>query len=158
MTDADTEADSGGSLEGDFANPEFIEEAHGKYEEHKREKATELAEAGGTKAWLERKLAENSVTVAIYDREFEFIPMGTDETTEVIERAQGLDDDEDIGDAPALFRDVKQKMADHALDPEADAEFFGKLPTGELQSAFEALGAADMDEDAAERAEQFRDE
>ncbi len=138
-----------------FQNTEFIERATDRYQKHKTvEKMTEL-ESAGTRAWLEHELDSRSRSVDIYGRTFQFRPIGTTTVTDIVERASTLDDDEDVGQMPKLFRDICAVLGEHCQDDEMDAEAFGQIPPDDVQEIFEEIAISDVDQ---ERIERFREE
>lgn len=138
----------------DFANPEFVERAQQRYREEEKEQKVSDIENAGTRAWLETELDSRSREVEIYDRVFDFRPIGTTTVTDTIERAATLDDDEDIGEMPQLFRDICQVLGEHCLDPEMDADAFGIMPPDDVQQVFEDIAVSDVDEEKIEKFQQ----
>lgn len=160
-------SDSGddGSANGDrgFANPEWVEQAESKLKQQRRAEMIAEAEAGGTKAWIETKLDEHAKEVDIFDRTYAFRPVGAGFVADTVEKAQGLDDGEDLGDAPGMFRDICAKLGDHCIEradepgPPLDESDFLALPVHVVRDAFEDVGA-ELDDEERGRAERFRQE
>ena len=157
MTDTDTEnTDSGPS---GFANPEFVERSAVRAEEHRKEQDRAKSEAGGTQAWLEEELDQRSKEAEIFGRVFEFRPIGTGFVSDTVERANKVNqdgDDRDLGEMPALLRDICAKLGEHCLDPGMNREQFESIPPSEVQQVYEEV-AAELDDEERERIERFRE-
>ena len=147
-----SESDSG------FANQEWFEQSYTDFKGSKKEEERQNAEHSGTRAWLESELESRSVEAEVFDRTFEFLPIGTMTVVDILERSATLEDGEDVEAAPKLFRDICQILGEHCTDPEMDAEAFGMLPGKELQQVFESVGVSDMEEEELDRIENFRGE
>ena len=143
-----------------WSNEEVLEQHENEVLE---ERAARLVNEMTAKSWLQTRLSERAKTVDIYGRDFLFRPLGTDVVTDIVERSGKLKDDENIGDVPPLFRDVRDHMADACIgsadgELEMSAEEFGMIPPKDLQEIFQEVSSADLSSEEREKAEKFRGE
>ena len=141
-----------------FKNPGFVEESADKHTDHKVDKLADQIEATSTKAWLEQQLSQNAREVEIFDRTFMFRPVGTGVITDVVERAQGLGEEDSLGSMPDLFRDICEMLGEHCLDDEMNANEFAQLPPDMVQEVFQDVGVANMSAEQQAQVEKFRNE
>jgi len=157
---------------GDIKNPDAVEEMYEAKKEKEREEIQDAEEALTTEQWLESKLDEQSNTVEIYGRDFEFRPIGSKTVEDVTklfgDEVENLDidadnpqdvDPEDLEgsaeDIPKTMWTLRHELADHCIDEEMDADAFGRIPPDDLVQIFERA-AASLTPDDAERAKRFR--
>jgi hypothetical protein len=160
------------SSESTITNLEEVEELYEAKKEKEREEIQDAEEALTTEQWLESELNEQSNTVEIYGRDFEFRPIGSKTVEDVTklfgDEVENLDIDADnpqdidpddledsAEDIPKTMWTLRHELADHCIDEEMDADAFGRIPPQDLVQIFERA-AASLTPDDAERAKRFR--
>ena len=125
--------------------------------EKQEQRRSDVVENAATREWLEQQVEQDTRTVAVAGREFEFTQLGTDKVADTVEMA-GDDADDDLENVPRMLRQVCDVLAEHCLDPVMDREAFGSLPPEAVDDAFNELAGSMMDADDRERVEQFRND
>lgn len=168
--EAGDETDAQTSTGTQLSNPEFVASAFEKETQQAQDDFAAAQQHAATQSWLERKLDARQKPVDVMGDDFNFRPIGTGRSMEIIERSQDLGEDENVGDMPDLFRDICVLLGEHCIAPvdETDsdgyelpptlgaAEFAG-MPPGDVQEAFMEI-VGDLDDEDRERIEEFRGE
>jgi len=142
---------------GGEGDPEFVAEQLAERQAEQTGRDREIATHTDTKRRLEQRVRDQRRTVSVLGEPVEFRPPGVGVSREAIRlRQRALD-----GDAEAeadLVDLVFETLADHALDEEMDADWWGQFQLGTIQSVFEELVMNDVSDAERERIESFRDE
>lgn len=168
--ETDAQATPSTSTGTQLSNPEFVASAFEKETQQAQDDFASAQQHAATQSWLERKLDARQKPVDVMGDDFNFRPIGTGRSMEIIERSQDLGEDENVGDMPDLFRDICVLLGEHCIAPvdETDsdgyelpptlsaAEFAG-MPPGDVQEAFMEI-VGDLDDEDRERIEEFRGE
>lgn len=127
-----------------------------RIEQRRRQRAANA----DTRAWLEGRLQEETQTADLYDREFEFEPIGTAKVADVLELI-GDGEDLSLSEMPTLLRIVCDILGKHCTDPAMDADAWGRVPPDETERVFEEVAMsddADLDQEELAQIEEFRNE
>lgn len=145
---------------GSVANPEAANAAVSAMRQQRSDETIERARGSDTQAWLEQRLDEQTNTVPVMGREFEFRPVGSERVAKTLDLIDGDANVDDISELPALLREVCSVLGETCTDPAMDAEAFGRLPADVNQRVFEdvAMPEGDLDPEQRERVDEFRGE
>lgn len=140
------------ATEPDVENPErreaMLEAARSEVKEEKEQRR----ENATTKQWLQGQLDEQTRTVPVMGRDFEFRPLGTDAVADVLDYTpdsvpDGVEAPDDVnpedlggmdlGEMPGLLRKVCDLLADACTDEEMDRESWGRVPPDVVERVFE---------------------
>lgn len=140
-----------------IANPEAADAARDALLQQEYTTAAEQQEHLTTKAKLEQKRDQQRDIVDVLGEPVEFRPPGVGVSEKALDlRQRALNDD---GEAEGeLVSFVLNTLADHAVDEEMDAEFWGGFDLETVQSVFEQLVMNDLSQQEREQIEQFRGE
>lgn len=151
----------------DVSNPEARQRMLESARQEVKQKRREQTENMSTKQWLQGQLDEQTRTVAVMGRDFDFRPLGTDAVADVLDYTpNSVPEDEDdlsgidLAEMPGLLRKICGLLADACTDPEMDREAWGSVPPDVIERVFEdvAFPEEGLDRDEMERVEQFRNE
>lgn len=129
--------------------------------EKKQERRHEVAELADTEAWLEQRLNEQSRTVPVMGRDFEFRPMGTTTVADIVSQVGDGQEDIPLSEMPDLLRKICDLLGEHCTDSALNAEQFGKMPPEVVEGVFMDIAMPEDDgisSEEREKIEQFRNE
>ena len=140
---------------GGEGDPEFVAEKLDERHEQQVEAQRTQQEYASTKARLEQKRDEQRRLIDVLGEPVEFRPVGVGVSRDAIKLRQRAMNDDEAAEAE-LIDLVFETLADHAVDDEMDANFWGGFQMSTIQSVFEELVMTDLDDAERERIERFR--
>ena len=140
------------------ANPDAANAVVDAMREERSAERLEHARSNDTRAWLEQRLNEQTATVPVMGRDFEFRRVGTTRVADTLDMIDG--DLDDVSEMPTLFREMCALLGETCTDPALGAEEFGQMPPDVVERVFEdvAMPEGELDEEQRERIDEFRDE